>query len=69
MADEYSRPPHNRRIAIEPGLGWQSLKGARGAALEVHYVTVLRELGNISVLFAPDIEAHQPFRHKNLPRM
>jgi type I restriction enzyme M protein len=46
MADEYGRPPHNRKIAIEPNLGWASLKAVRGAALEVHYVTVLRELGN-----------------------
>jgi len=46
MADEYGRPPYNRKIGIPEGLGWSSLKGARGAALEVHYVTVLRELGN-----------------------
>lgn len=46
MADEYSRPPYSRKIGIPENLGWSSLKGARGAALEVHYVTVLRELGN-----------------------
>jgi len=46
MADEYSRPPYGRKIGIPAGLDWPSLKGARGAALEVHYVTVLRELGN-----------------------
>ena len=46
MADEYGRPPYGRKIGIPEGLGWASLKGARGAALEVHYVTVLRELGN-----------------------
>ncbi|MBV2192491.1 MAG: type I restriction-modification system subunit M [Azonexus sp.] len=46
MADEYSRPPYSRKIGIPAGLDWPSLKGARGAALEVHYVTVLRELGN-----------------------
>ena len=45
MADEYGKPPYNRKIGIPEGLGWASLKGARGAALEVHYVTVLRELG------------------------
>jgi len=45
MADEYGRPPYSRKIGIPEGLGWSSLKGARGAALEVHYVTVLRELG------------------------
>ena len=46
MADEYSRPPYSRKIGIPENLGWASLKAVRGAALEVHYVTVLRELGN-----------------------
>jgi type I restriction enzyme M protein len=46
MADEYSRPPYNRQIGIPENLGWASLKAVRGAALELHYVTVLRELGN-----------------------
>ena len=46
MADEYSRPPYSRQIGIPENLGWASLKAVRGAALEVHYVTVLRELGN-----------------------
>ena len=46
MADEYSRPPYSRTIGIPENLGWSSLKAVRGAALEVHYVTVLRELGN-----------------------
>lgn len=46
MADEYSRPPYSRQIGIPGHLGWESLKAMRGAALEVHYVTVLRELGN-----------------------
>lgn len=46
MADEYSRPPYSRKIGIPENLGWSSLKAVRGAALEVHYVTVLRELGS-----------------------
>ena len=46
MADEYSRPPYSRKIGIPEDLGWTNLKAVRGAALEVHYVTVLRELGN-----------------------
>jgi len=46
MADEYSRPPYSRKIGIPENLGWASLKVVRGAALEVHYVTVLRELGS-----------------------
>lgn len=45
MADEYARPPHNRSIGIPAGHDWDSLKSKRGAELEVHYVTVLRELG------------------------
>ena len=46
MADEYSRPPYNRTVGIPTTCNWQSLKPMRGAELEVHYVTLLRELGN-----------------------
>jgi type I restriction enzyme M protein len=46
MADEYSHPPYNRHVGIPAEYNWQSLKGKRGAELEVHYVTLLRELGN-----------------------
>ena len=46
MADEYSQPPYNRRVGIPVEYNWQSLKTRRGAKLEVHYATVLRELGN-----------------------
>ena len=46
MADEYSQPPYNRKVGIPPEYDWQSLKAKRGAELEVHYVTLLRELGN-----------------------
>ena len=45
MADEYSRPPHNRDTHIPPALAWPSLTGKTGAALEDHYVQVLAELG------------------------
>ena len=45
MADEYSKPPHNRNVGIPAEYNWQSLKTKTGAKLEVHYVTVLRELG------------------------
>jgi type I restriction enzyme M protein len=48
MADEYSRPPHNRKVGIPAEYRWQSLKTKRGAELEVHYVTLLRELGTKS---------------------
>jgi type I restriction enzyme M protein len=46
MADEYSRPPHNRPLGIPTEYGWESLTGLRGAPLEIHYVNVLRNLGN-----------------------
>ena len=46
MADEYSRPPYNRNVTIPAGCNWQTLRTKRGAELEVHYVTSLRELGN-----------------------
>ena len=45
MADEYSRPPYNRKVAIPPKYNWQTLKTKRGAELEIHYVSLLRELG------------------------
>jgi len=46
MADEYSKPPYNRNVGIPAEYNWQSLKSKRGAELEVHYVTLLRELGS-----------------------
>jgi type I restriction enzyme M protein len=46
MADEYSRPPHNRNVGIPADYNWQSLKSKKGAALEGHYELLLRELGN-----------------------
>ena len=45
MADEYSRPPYNRNVAIPANCNWQTLRTKRGADLELHYVTLLRELG------------------------
>jgi type I restriction enzyme M protein len=46
MADEYSRPPYNRNVGIPELYNWQSLKSKKGADLETHYLTVLRELGS-----------------------
>lgn len=46
MAEEYSLPPYNRDVGIPADYNWQSLKSKRGAALEGHYVMLLRELGN-----------------------
>ncbi|RPH89763.1 MAG: SAM-dependent DNA methyltransferase, partial [Calditrichaeota bacterium] len=44
MADEYSRPPHNRRLNIPEEYNWPSLTARKGAELELHYVNLLREL-------------------------
>jgi type I restriction enzyme M protein len=45
MADEYSRPPHSRKIGVPPRYAWTVLRPLKGAELEVHYVEALRELG------------------------
>ena len=45
MADEYSRPPYNRRLPVPKEHNWESLVSKRGADLELHYSTLLRELG------------------------
>src|ERR1044071_2494093 len=44
MADEYSRPPYNRKIGIPEEYSWPALKNRKGADLEVHYIKVLLEL-------------------------
>jgi type I restriction enzyme M protein len=45
MADEYSKPPHNRNVGIPKQYSWQTLKSKKGAGLEVHYVELLMALG------------------------
>lgn len=44
MADEYSKPPHNRKMPIPKQFGWDTLTNKSGAELETHYNTMLREL-------------------------
>jgi type I restriction enzyme M protein len=44
MADEYSKPPYNRILGIPKDYNWESLISKKGAELELHYVTLLREL-------------------------
>ncbi|MBL0233816.1 MAG: SAM-dependent DNA methyltransferase [Chitinophagaceae bacterium] len=46
MADEFSKPPYNRPMPIPKKYNWQELTDKRGAELEVHYTTTLRELSN-----------------------
>lgn len=45
MADEYSKPPHNRKLPIPKGYDWDSLRKLTGVALETQYNNMLRELG------------------------
>lgn len=45
MADEYAKPPYNRKLPIPPKYNWESLTALKGAELEVHYTQLLRELG------------------------
>lgn len=46
MADEYSKPPHNRAMPIPKVYNWESLVGKSGDELETHYSKLLRELGS-----------------------
>ncbi len=45
MADEYSKPPHSRKMPIPKAYAWQTLTNKAGGELETHYNTILRELG------------------------
>jgi type I restriction enzyme M protein len=44
LADEYSRPPYNRKLAVPAAYNWESLTRRSGAELEAHYVELLRQL-------------------------
>jgi type I restriction enzyme M protein len=44
LADEFAKPPYNRKINIPEGYDWENLKEKRGAELEAHYNKTLREL-------------------------
>jgi len=46
MADEYSKPPYSRDVGIPEEYDWNSLQTKKGAELEGHYITLLRELAN-----------------------
>ena len=45
LADEFSKPPYNRKLPIPAEYNWESLTDKRGAALDAHYGALLRELG------------------------
>ena len=68
MADEYSKPPYNRKINIPKNLNWESLLNKSGAELEVHYVKILTELckekGMIGeIFFKSKNEIQDPEKH------
>ncbi len=44
MADEYSKPPHNRKMPIPNEFAWDTLISKSGSELESHYNNMLREL-------------------------
>ena len=46
LADEQTKPPHNKPATIPAGLDWESLRKENGTALETQYVKTLRELSN-----------------------
>lgn len=44
LADEFSKPPYNRKLPIPKDFNWDSLTSKTGSALELHYSVLLREL-------------------------
>lgn len=46
MADEYSKPPYNRKMPIPKQYNWESLLNKSGDELETYYSKLLRELGS-----------------------
>jgi type I restriction enzyme M protein len=44
MVDEYSKPPHNRKIVVPEGCAWDILRDKRGSDLENQYDKTLRDL-------------------------
>ncbi len=44
MADEYTKPPYKRAMNIPKAYDWESLVSKKGAELELHYSSLLREL-------------------------
>lgn len=44
MADEFSKPPYNRKLPIPKQYNWESLTREKGEDLETHYSNLLREL-------------------------
>ncbi len=53
MADEYAKLPYHRDVGIPSQFNWHSLRSKRGAELEGHYGTLLRELGTRTGMLGP----------------
>lgn len=45
MADEYSKPPHNKKLPIPATYNWESLTEKSGKELGEHYEELLKKLG------------------------
>jgi type I restriction enzyme M protein len=45
MAHEYTQPPYSRKMPIPKEYNWETLTSKSGGDLELHYSTLLRELG------------------------
>jgi len=45
MADEYSKPPHKRKVGVPARYAWPVMRPLKGKELEDHYVEALKELG------------------------
>ncbi len=41
MADEYSKPPYNRKLPIPEEYNWESLVSKKGAELESHSLVIV----------------------------
>lgn len=57
MADEYTKPPHNRPIKIPSKYNWESLTTRRGAELEL-----------ITLLCYVNLELKKAFSDKSSPK-
>ena len=66
MADEFGKPPHNRKLPIPKEYNWESLAVKSGATLESHYTTLLRELSHAKAILG-QISSKAKIRFKILP--
>src|SRR6266498_318172 len=60
MADELTKPPHNKPAIVPAKYGWQSLLTLDGDELEVHYRRCLEELGKQSGMLGEIFKKARP---------